>query len=356
MRYIIDISQAQAKQIEALIEKQRYESVNQFISVAIENQLHIEKTDISKPEDESGAKKKPFIKKKFHDTRGFPEEEIEIFLPIPDELPKPVTPPIFSDLASCQNNIMEEKCWMWGQINRIFPVKLALRFLLNKIASGQWIELEKFKEEAAKIAIEVGKAIKSYEEEKNKKRDDKISAGLPRISEDQFKSLTRYKAHFIGSLRKDGKLDGAMPFLRFANFMKDDKSKVLIGITEAGYEFARLENPVIDLKNYENSFGQLEIDFYLNHVYKNVKGEFNAIKWLLNKMINGISDRTALNNEIGREFGEVWGSSDAVINTQRAGLMSRMSELGLIDKEKEGIQVRYSISEKGKDFLERYGK
>ncbi|MBI5050664.1 MAG: hypothetical protein HZC11_07315, partial [Nitrospirae bacterium] len=119
MRYIIDISQAQAKQIEALIEKQLYESVNQFVSVAIENQLHIEKTDISKPEDE----RKPFIKKKFHDTRGFPEEEVEIFLPILDELPKPVTPPIFSDLAPCQNNIMEENCWMWGQINKIFPVK-----------------------------------------------------------------------------------------------------------------------------------------------------------------------------------------------------------------------------------------
>lgn len=352
MRYIIDISQAQAKQIEALIEKQLYESVNQFVSVAIENQLHIEKTDISKPEDE----RKPFIKKKFHDTRGFPEEEVEIFLPILDELPKPVTPPIFSDLAPCQNNIMEENCWMWGQINKIFPVKLALRFLLNRIASEQWIELEKFKEEAAKIAIKVGKAIKSYEEEKNKKRDDKISAGLPRTSEDQFKSLTRYKAHFIGSLRKDGKLDGAMPFLRLANFTKDDKNKVLIGITEAGYEFARLENPVIDLKNYENSLGILEIDFYLNHVYKNVKGEFYAIKWLLNKMVNGISDRTALNNEIEREFGGVWDSSDAVINTQRAGLMSRMSELGLIDKEKEGIQVRYSISEKGKDFLEKYGE
>jgi len=356
MRYIIDISQSQAKQIEALIEAQCYESVNQFVSVAIENQLHIEKTDISKPEAETGAKRKPFIKRKFHDTGGFLEEEIEIFLPVPDEIPVFITPPTFSDLASCQNNIMEEKCWMWGQINRIFPVKLALRFLLNKIASGQWIELEKFKEEAAKIALTFGKEIKYYEEGQNKKRDDKISAGLPKSSEDQFKSLTRYKAHFIGSLRKDGKLDGAMPFLRLANFMKDEKGKALIGITEAGYEFARLENPVIDSKNYDDSLGQIEIDFYLDHIYKNVKGEFNAIKWLLNKIAKGISDRTALNVEIEKEFGEIWKTSDAVINTQRAGLMSRMSELGLIDKEKEGIQVRYSISEKGKDFLERYGK
>src|SRR4030067_2155963 len=163
MRYIIDISQSQAKQIEALIETLRYESVNQFVSVAVENQLDIEKLEITKPETETTTKRKPFIKQAYHDARGFPEEEIEISLPIPDDLPNPVTPPIFSDLASCQNNIMEGNCWMCGQINRIFPVKLALRFLLNRITSEQWIDLEKFKEEAAKIAIEIGTAIKSYE-------------------------------------------------------------------------------------------------------------------------------------------------------------------------------------------------
>lgn len=70
-------------------------------------------------------------------------------------------------------------------------------------------------------------------------------------------------------------------------------------------------------------------------------------------MVNGISDRTALNNEREREFGEVWKTSDGVINTQRVGLMSIMSELELKDKEKEEIFVTYKISDIGKNLLNK---
>jgi len=40
-----------------------------------------------------------------------------------------------------------------------------------------------------------------------------------------------------------------------------------------------------------------------------------------------------------------------VINTQRAGLMARMFELGLIEKEKDGVKVSYKISNRGMRFL-----
>jgi len=58
-----------------------------------------------------------------------------------------------------------------------------------------------------------------------------------------------------------------------------------------------------------------------------------------------------LNSELNKEFAELWGASDAVVNTQRAGLMARMFELGLLEKEKNGIYVTYHISEFGKSFL-----
>ena len=46
------------------------------------------------------------------------------------------------------------------------------------------------------------------------------------------------------------------------------------------------------------------------------------------------------------------GASDAVINTQRAGLMSRMYELGLYKKEKDANKVFYSITETGKKYIQ----
>jgi hypothetical protein len=73
-------------------------------------------------------------------------------------------------------------------------------------------------------------------------------------------------------MRKDGKLGGAMPFLRFANLNKEEKGKISIGLTESGLKFAQIENPVIDHNDFEKSFSQAEVDFYLNYISKNVKG------------------------------------------------------------------------------------
>jgi len=152
-------------------------------------------------------------------------------------------------------------------------------------------------------------------------------------------------------MRKDGKLDGAMPFLKFVNLMQDERGKILIGLTEAGLTFAKLENPVIDHYDFEKSFGEREIEFYLEHISRDVKGESSSIKWLLTKVVNGITEREAMNNEVKMEFGQIWNASDKVINTQRSGLMGRMYELGLVNKEKTGIRVKFSITPKGEFYL-----
>jgi hypothetical protein len=125
----------------------------------------------------------------------------------------------------------------------------------------------------------------------------------------------------------------------------------LVGITQAGVEFAKIPNPVLDDDNLDTSLNQKEVDFYLAHVKSDVKGEFAGIKWILTKINQGINERESLNSELNKEFAELWGASDAVVNTQRAGLMARMFELGLLEKEKNGIYVTYHISEFGKSFL-----
>jgi hypothetical protein len=156
-------------------------------------------------------------------------------------------------------------------------------------------------------------------------------------------------------MRKDGTLDGAMAYLRFVNLNKDEKGRILIGLTEPGLNFAILDNPVINLQDFEKSFNEKEIDFYLDHTSKNVKGECGAIKWLLFKLANGLKEREEINKELGKEFGQIWGASEAVINTQRAGLMARMFELGLIGRDKKGVgpSVIYKITDHGKKFLQR---
>jgi len=348
MKYIIDLTQSQAAEIEYLIKKGKYRGFSQFIATAVENQFHIEKTE---PGLIDCSLKKSYPSDKSHDEIENLAKQLNMshFASI-NVSQNTVPTPSFSQLGCSLQKIQENKCWLWGQVNKIFPIKLGLRVLLVSINSAQWIDLESYRDKAADIACSLGTIIRENEVKKKKKRDDKISAGLPMI-EKELKSKMRYRAHFLAYTRKDGRFEGALPFLRFVNLTTDDKTNTLVGLTEAGLEFARLRNPVIDENIFERSLSDIEVDFYLKHISKSVVGETNAIKWMINKIASGVVDREEINNAIKANFTKIWKASDAVINTQRSGLMSRMFELGLIDKSKNGVKVAYKLTSPGEKLL-----
>lgn len=344
MRYIVDISQQQAEAVQRLIQTGKYPTVAQFILAAVENQIHIENNGAY----ESAPTKSSH--QTIEQNKSVVSTDLRARLTLVKDKPQTVSPPKFTDLVVSSSDIPEDKSWLWGQTNKILPVKVGLRALYSYIGSAQWADLEEFRDMAAGTAAEIGSVIKRYEDAKKKKRDDRISAGFPDIKE--FKSKQRYKSHFLGYMRKDGLLEGPMPFLRLINLKRDDKGMVSVGLTKAGLQFAQLSNPAIDQQIFETSFSEKEIDFYLSHILENVSGESSAIKWLLRKIKEGVVERTSLNVEIKKEFSHTWkDASDAVINTQRAGLMARMFELGLIEKKKTGVRVSYAISNRGKAFL-----
>lgn len=350
MRYVVDITQKQADEIESLIKNGQFKGFAQFITTAIENQIYIEKTEIDSERFAKADKKNTAVSQADILVKDIKNEGRIMLVEIKSQ-PEPVAIPNFQQLSCSSQKLEEEKCWLWGQANKILPVKIGLRALYALIGSEQWIELEEYRNKAADIAAGFGTIIRRYEDKKNKMRDERISAGLP--NEEEFKSKVRYKSHFLAYMRKDKTLDGAMPYLRFVNVRRDERGKVLIGLTEPGLNFAKLDNPVINVQDFEKSFNEKEVDFYLEHISKNVKGEYSAIKWLLQLLKNGLKEREEINKELKKEFGQIWGASEAIINTQRAGLMARMFELGLIAKEKDGVKVNYKISPKGKKFLEK---
>lgn len=344
MRFITDITHTHAKKIQRLIENGTYESVAQFISVAVENQLYLEESETQLISQENPIteedKEDVNIRNRFNNREKLKLANLQ-------SKPQLVSEPTFDELVLSNGQKKEEHTWLWGQINRIFPVKIGIRLLLQELKERKWIELNHFLKQATNEAMQIGKEIRSYEDRNDKKRDEKISAGLPDATKE--KSQTRYKSHFLTQIRKDGLLNGAMAILRFANInINESNEKQFIGLTKPGYEFATISNPALDMENFELSLSEQEAHFYLNHTRQNVINEYKAIIWILRKINNGINKRDELNKKLKKEYGRVWGVSDAVINTQRAGLMARMFELGLLDKEKKGIYVTYKLSEFGK--------
>ncbi len=346
MRYIIDITQNQSDNIQKLIADGRYRDFNQFVCTAIDNQLHIETEEIGGHKIENLGSKINVYK---------PEELFEIDKSISIKTinidVQGVAMPDFKNLSGSAYEIEEKDSWLWGQVNKIFPVKIGLRILLAMQGAEKNITLEEYSKKATHIAASYGTGIRLYEDRKKRPRDLRISAGLP--SEDAFKSKLRYKGQFLAYVRKDGLMEGAMSFLKFINLYKDEESgQMCIYLTGAGVKFAQISNPVIDKGEFDKSLSKEEIAFYLEHIAENVIGEYQAIKWMLEKLEEGISDRTLINREMKKIFSQLWGgASDAVINTQRAGLMSRMYELKLYDKEKDANKVAYLINDAGKELL-----
>jgi len=346
MKYLVDISQKHAKKIQKLVEKGDYEGIAQFITVAIENQLYLEKSGLpTLAENDRGMDINPI-----KESRNMQSEKAAISLVLTafKSNPQPLSPPSYLQLVLGQKEGKEELFWPWGQINKILPVKIGVRTLFRELGADKKMSLGDFADVATKEAAHIGERLRSHEDQLRKLRDEKISAGLPKVNDE--KSQTRYKAQFLVYCRKDGLFDGAMALFRFAN-IESDGDKQMIGITKAGVNFAIIPNPVLDEDNLDKSLSREEIDFYLGHVKNHVKGEFAGIMWILTKINQGIKERESLNGELKNEFAELWEASDAVINTQRAGLMARMFELGLLEKEKKGIYVTYSNSDFGKSFL-----
>jgi hypothetical protein len=337
MRYIVDLRAKQVKKINRFIAEGRYDSVAQLIDVAIENQIYIEERGFPL----LGENQKGGSEEQIHDVNVAAKYSLGVMNNEPEE----VRLPTYEDLVYSLRQPKEDINWLWGQTNKIFPVKIGVRVLYHLLGNDQWYDIDDFAEEASGVASELGNQIREYEEKKSKLRTERISHGLPVGHED--KSMLRYRNQFLAYARGDGKLDGAMCFYRFANIKINDKGKALIGLTGPGMDFARIANPVLDAADYDSSLSEEEITFLINHISKYVKGERNAFLWLLGKLSDGLSERNTLNEALKHDYGKKWGASDAVINTQRAGLMARMDELRLIGKNRVGVKVTYCLSESG---------
>ena len=70
--------------------------------------------------------------------------------------PKPVPIPTFQQLSCFSQKFEEEKCWLWGQVNKILPLKIGLRVLYAVIGSEQWIGLEEYRDKLLISPLNVG--------------------------------------------------------------------------------------------------------------------------------------------------------------------------------------------------------
>jgi len=341
MKYIANLPEYLVAKIRSLIEKGEYEDIASFLITAAENQLFLEYKDEEKPARESSedAKKESMDILSSRDFTGIETTCV----PSPEQY-------LYPDVEN------EEKLGpFWGQINRIFPMKIGLRVLANMLKStGEYTSLVDFQEKAVSIACLHGLGLWRQDKKQGRSWNNSRSVGLP-IDENEEKGKQRYKTHFLAYMRKDGVMEGGLGRLKFVNLKRDAQRNELVGITREGLDFASLENPVLDHSDTgKRTLSEEEREFYIKHVHHNIPGESQAMTRILKYISSGISiGPEELNNRLKRDYAD-YGWSEAVLNTNRSGLVSRLHELGLIEKIRKGKEVTYALSSQGSVWLDLF--
>ena len=250
-----------------------------------------------------------------------------------------------------------------GYYNRLFPVKFVMRMftilILNSEAYDKengWdpalelddqVSLSHLREKSAQTAKYAREWLKQIDVDSGSERGSEYSTGFP---EDE-KSRERFVAQFVGSKRKN-KLSGAIFDIGFANirsFMGIMNADDLY-MTHQGWTFATLENPLLDsmdgwLKGIR--FSEQESKFLLEHFEKNIPGEWKFLREVASLIQSGTNKPKTLENALINSRG--WEKAHASI--MKNGVLSRMQEMNLIRREKDGRNVTYHLTEQGLELV-----
>lgn len=254
-----------------------------------------------------------------------------------------------------------------GYYNRLLPIKFVLRMLailnfnddewdteegFSDESEGPELDFKDFRDKVCKTAVYAGLTLEKYDKTNKFERGEGVSVGFPTES---VKSQERFVSQFVGSKRK-GKLSGALFEMGFANIPAfkipglPELSTNQIKFTKEGFYFAMLGNPVIDEDDgwEEGSrFSKEECEFLLEHFKRNVPAEWEFMLQMAGMIRSGI-DRP---NPIVSELMSTRGWDNAKSSIMRTGVTARMQELGLIERERSGVDIRFIVTKLGGDLL-----
>ena len=252
-----------------------------------------------------------------------------------------------------------------GYVNRLFPVKFALRVFaslmlsecydseeIGHFESAELIELSSLREKCHSIAKYAKESLRGLDFKIEAGSTTDVRVGFPEGTE---KAKERFVAQFIGSKRKNA-VSGALFDLGFANLagfalgpVKHTTSGVMF--TKLGWDFMMLPNPLLDSIDsregwdayFENGirFSEKEIDYLLLHFERNIPSEWKLIKDISTLINQGHNRPKLLEEKLSIEY--EWDKTK--MSQMRNGALSRMEELCLISREKSGREVTYHLTD-----------
>jgi len=241
--------------------------------------------------------------------------------------------------------------WVFGQYNKLLPAKVscrALAHLLMKEPRG--VVLDQAVHQIAEDAGAFGRLLREYDSEHGMDRDTALSVAFP--SGDEEKSLTRYANQFVASMNKFGQVSGLLIDLKLINFVKAKEVRLLL--TAVGWQLAVLHNPVLDgfPPATPERFSDEEIDFLLGHIRGAVPAEDFAYRTIIGGITAGVTTPDQMDAHLQQFVAtdRQEALSKSFLASQRSGAVSRMVDLGLLRRCRDGVKVSYAVTERGAQY------
>ena len=344
------------EQLEELVSGGSFLNLSEAIAVVIANQVLLTKSaassplvlgDIDKDHPQYAARVSDLTTKNL--TLATPHVS-SIFHIKPDSGAEPVAPsPQLPHSFSIQDRVSQAH-WIFGQHNKLLPVKASCRAIANLLGDAPaGVEAGEVARLVANYAGELGASLQAIDKKFNRQRDEMLSTAFPGRT-DPDKGRIRYANQFVVGVTKQGQLTGLVVDLGLINKLSPDSRK--IALTEAGWKFALMPNPVLDSRE-ENPNAKLspeERTFLAAHIASNVVVERSAYLQVLSAIHSGHDNPEKLRaafSEIEKETAK----NKLYFSTQRAGAISRMADLALLRRDRYGTRVSYAITDDGVEFL-----
>ena len=248
--------------------------------------------------------------------------------------------------------------WVFGQFNRMLPAKVSCRGLANLlIGNRKALDVEDAGRLISHVALHMGELLRRYDEETGTDRDNSLGVAFPKAGDTLPKSLLRYATQFVCSVSSSGQLSGLPYALKFLNTA--GVRGQMVGLTEPGLAFAQMWNPVLDgaEDTWKKRFSDDEVIFLLEHIAQWVPAEASAYLTLGRLVLEGFNAPSAIDGALTEIVRKSTSSppSESFVSSQRSGAISRMTDLGLITRIREGATVQYEVTDAGRRYIERLG-
>ena len=305
--------------VEEALSRGNYSDLQQFLVVALRNQLALE-ASVGAPLAAASAPDVPNSSAPAA-AQGLSARLAAIPIAVAAELPEPP-------------HLNDESVVLWGQVNRLLPIAAGIRVLAHLSAEhGEEVSVAEWHEVATDAAVALRSHLRRLDEEAGRRHGSLWATAFPEATE---ASAHRYANQFLG-FPKNGVPDGGAAFLGFVTFDGHDD----VRLTSAGAEWASLPNPIFDGGDWvpTRTFSVEETEFFINHLKDYRRAELAFLQRVAALVAQGRT-RTQLDEALAREYPE-W---QKYIETMRAGALGRMSDLGLLGRTRRGLTVDYALT------------